>query len=83
MLASYDPQNVNLIVNASKRAHEEACSKCLEQLPRLYNQRQALLANREKRRAFEAKQRDDLRELYTSLGLVQPVEDQNNEQLMR
>ena len=74
MSASHDLCNVHLIVNQSERVVEETRSKCQEQVPRLYNQRQLLLANRHKRLAREAKQRDELRELYRSLGLVQPVE---------
>lgn len=73
MSDSYDLQTVNLIVDHSQRAAQEASFKCQEQLPRLYNQRQKLLAGREKRLAQEAKQNDELRELYRSLGLVQPV----------
>jgi hypothetical protein len=74
MSASDDLCNVHLIVSLSERVFEETCSRCQEQLPRLYNQRQLLLANRQKRLAREAKQRDELTKLYRSLGLVQPGE---------
>lgn len=74
MSTSYDLPTVNLLISLSMVAVEENCARCQDQLPRLYNQRQLLLANRTKRLAWEAKQRDELRELYSSLGLVQPVE---------
>ena len=76
MLPPFNLQQVDLIVSLSQRAAEEASSKCQKQLPHLYNQRRTLLANRKKRLAFEARQKDELRKLYRSLGLVQPVEDQ-------
>ena len=75
MSAADDLYKVHLIVSLSERVFEETYSKCQEQLPRLYNQRQLLLANRQKRLAREARQREELRELYLSLGLVQPVEN--------
>lgn len=74
MLVSCDLQTINLLVSLSKRTVEETCLKCEEQLPRLYNQRRALVAKRKKLLARKAKQNEELRELYRSLGLVQPVE---------
>ena len=74
MSASYDLQTINSLINLSIRAVEETCSKCQEQLPRLYNQRQALLAKRMKQRARQEQQKRKLEKLCSSLGLVTPVE---------
>jgi len=71
MSASHDLQTVNSLISLSMYAVEETRSRCQAQLPRLYNQRLALNA---KRLAREAKQKDELRELYSSLRLVTPVD---------
>lgn len=74
MSSAYDLHTVQSIVSLSLRFVEEIRSKCLDQRLRLNNQRMRLCANRTKRLAREAKQEDELRELYTSLGLVKRVE---------
>lgn len=72
MSTSHDLLTVNVLVNLSLLAVAETRARCQDQLPRLHNQRQVLRANRTKRLAWEAKYRGELRELYSSLGLVPP-----------
>jgi hypothetical protein len=74
MSTSHDLPTVDLLVSLSMLAVEETRARCLDQLPRLHRQRQVLRANRTRRLAWEAKQRDELRELYNSLGPATPVE---------
>jgi hypothetical protein len=74
MSTSIDPLTVDSLVSQSMLAVEETRARCQDQLPRLYNQRQVLHANRTRRLAWEAKHLEELRELYRSLGLVQPLD---------
>lgn len=74
MSALHDLQTIKSLISLSNRAVLETCARCQDQLPRLYNQRQALVANRTKRLAREAKQNEELRELYRSLGQLKPGE---------
>ena len=74
MSTSYDLDTVQLLVNLSLRFVDEIRSKCKDQRLRLNNQRNRLQANRTKRLAREAKQKEELRELYISLGLGKRVE---------
>lgn len=60
---------IYITISMSRLAVEEAHSKCQSQFVRLYNQRQTLRANRVKRLARQAKQKEELRALYSSLGL--------------
>jgi hypothetical protein len=70
MSTSYDLPTITLLVSLSMLAVEETRARCQDQLPRLYNQREVLRANRRRRLEWQAKQRDELRELYTSPGLL-------------
>jgi hypothetical protein len=74
MSTPFDLHTIDLLVSLSHRAAEEIWFNCQDQRLRLYNQRQTLLANRKKRLAREARQNQELRELYSSLGLVKPVD---------
>lgn len=61
---------VYMMVSMSMLAVEETCSKCQDQFVRLVNQRQALRARRMKGFARQAKQDEELKALYCSLGLI-------------
>ena len=74
MSTSQDLPTIDLLVSLSMLAVEETRVRCRDQLAHLHDQRQVLGANRTRRLAWEAKQRDELRELYNSLGLATPVE---------
>jgi hypothetical protein len=79
MSVSFDLRTTHAIVSLSERFFEEIRSKCQVQRLHLHNQRQILFANRTKRLAREAIQKDKLRELYSSLGLAELVERDNRE----
>ena len=74
MSASYNLHTVHLIVSMSLGIVEKIRSKCLDQRLRLHNQREGIRANRTKRLERQARQKEELRELYSSLGLVERVE---------
>jgi hypothetical protein len=73
-MSAFNLHTIDLMVSLSKLAVEESHSKCRQQLQCLYNQRQTLLINRKKRLAREASQNEELRALYSSLGLIERVE---------
>lgn len=78
MFESFDLQQVKLLVSLSERAVYDTRSKCHDQLTRLYYQRQELHTNRKKRLAFRSQAKRSVEGMCGSLGVVQPVQDQNS-----
>ena len=74
MSASYDLHTGQLIVSLSLGIVEEVRSNCMDQRLRLHNQREGIRANRTRRLERQARQKEELRELYSFLELVEPVE---------
>jgi hypothetical protein len=70
MSASYNLHTGHLIVSLSLGVVEEIRSKCQDQRLRLHNQREGMRANRTKRLERQARQKEELRKLSSSLGLV-------------
>ena len=65
-----DLPTIHMMVSMSRLAVEESSSRCQYQFVRLYNQRQELRARRMKRLARQARQNEELKALYISLGLA-------------